>query len=220
MIYIMQITPASPVVSPFVEPEPRTIPSTYPAPYLVRDGSIPVAIEWTVEPAGSAYQILFLTRDTLADVADGYREILRGQGLNITLDEAQGTATNIEFSSADNLMIGAISIDTFTEDDAYTEATVQVQAAPGFTPGTPPTAHTDGTRGLADSPHRFGNADRHAIAGFLKCWARIRGGIRARLRSYRRIQRTVERLLARNGLRTTSSALQRETITAHLSSIR
>lgn len=138
VIYIMQISPASPIVSPFVEPEPRTIPSTYPAPYLVRDGSIPVAIEWTVEPAGSAYQILFLTRDTLADVADGYREILRGQGLNITLDEAQGTATNIEFSSTDNLMIGTISIDTFAEDDAYTEATVQVQAAPGFSPGTAP----------------------------------------------------------------------------------
>jgi hypothetical protein len=137
VIYILQITPADPVVSPFVQPEARPIPPTYPAPFLVRDGSIPVAIEWTVEPAGSAYQILFLTRETLADVADGYREILRGQGLNITLDEAQGTATSIEFASADNQMIGSIAIDTFSEDDAYTEATVQVQVAPGFTPGAP-----------------------------------------------------------------------------------
>ncbi len=137
VIYIVQISPADPIVSPYVLPDARPVPRTFPAPYLLLDGSIPIAVEWTVEPSGSAYQLALLSQDSLADVADAYRSILKSQNLNVTSDEAQGTSTTLEFSSADNQLIGSVAIDTFAEDDSYTEARLQVQAAPGFTAGRP-----------------------------------------------------------------------------------
>jgi len=138
VIYIVQITPADPIVSPFVLPNPRPIPASFPAPYLLRDGATPVAVEWSLEPAGSAYQVLLISKETLTDVADSYRDLLQGQQLNITSDQAQGTTTTLEFSSGDNQMIGSIAVDTFTQDDSYTQATIQLQAAPGYSSSPPP----------------------------------------------------------------------------------
>ena len=142
VIYILQISPADPIASPFILPNPRPIPRTFPAAYLLRDGSIPVAVEWTIEPSGSAYQILLLTRETLTDATDAYRAILQRQNLTITSDQAQGTATTIEFASANNQLIGSIAIDTFADDDSYTETTLRIQAAPGFSSNNQAPART------------------------------------------------------------------------------
>jgi len=138
--YVLQISPADPIVSPYILPDPRPVPRTFNniAPYLVLDGAIPIAVEWTVEPQGSLYQFLLLNSGTLTDVADAYREVLRRQNLSITSDQAQGTATSIEFSTSDNSLIGTIDIDSFAPDDRYTQASVQVQAEPGFSNATRP----------------------------------------------------------------------------------
>lgn len=138
--YVLQISPADAIVSPYVLPSPRPIPRTFNniAPYLVLDGAIPIAVEWTVEPQGSVYQFLLLSSGTLTDVADAYRDVLRRQNLSITADQAQGTATSIEFSTSDNSLIGTIEIDSFASDDRYTQASVQVQAEPGFSNATRP----------------------------------------------------------------------------------
>lgn len=132
--YVVQISPADPIVSPYALPDPRPVPRTFAniAPYLILDGTIPVAVEWSVEAQGSAYQFLLLSTGTLSDVADAYRTILRRQNLTITADEAQGTATSFEFSSSDNLLAGTIEVDSFSQDDRYTQASIQVQAAPGY----------------------------------------------------------------------------------------
>ena len=165
VIYIVQISPADPIVSPFVLPDARPVPRTFPVPFLLLDGSIPITVEWTVEPTGSAYQIALLSQDSLVDVVDAYRSMLKGQDLNVTSDEAQGTSTTLEFSSTDNQLIGSVAIDTFAEDDSYTEARLQVQAAPGFTAGRParpapsataPAATSTATPGAAASPTATG----------------------------------------------------------------
>ncbi len=165
VIYIVQISPADPIVSPFVLPDARPVPRTFPVPFLLLDGSIPITVEWTVEPTGSAYQIALLSQDSLVDVVDAYRSMLKGQDLNVTSDEAQGTSTTLEFSSTDNQLIGSVAIDTFAEDDSYTEARLQVQAAPGFTAGRParpapsataPAATSTATPGASASPTATG----------------------------------------------------------------
>jgi hypothetical protein len=159
VIYIIQITPADPVVSPFVLPDPRPIPSSFPVPALLRDGSTPVAVQWSIAAAGQAYQILLLSKETLTDVGDAYRQILKAQGLTITSDQAQGTTTTLEFSTVDNQMVGSVAIDTFPNDDSYTEATLQVQAAPGYSlanrppsTGTPAPATATPTASAPASP--------------------------------------------------------------------
>lgn len=138
--YVLQISPADPIVSPYVLPDPRPVPRTFNniAPYLILDGTIPIAVEWTVEPQGSLYQFILLSSGTLTDVADAYRQVLRRQNLSITSDQAQGTATTIEFSTSDNSLLGTIEIDSFTLDDRYTQASIQVQAEPGFSNATRP----------------------------------------------------------------------------------
>lgn len=167
--YVVQISPADPIVSPYVLPDPRPIPRTFNniAPYLILDGMIPVAVEWTVEPQGSLYQFMLVSEGTLTDVADAYRTVLRRQNLAITADEAQGTATSIEFSTPDNSLVGVIEIDSFTQDDRYTQASIQVQAEPGFSnatrPQSTPTPRATGTA-AASTPASTGTAAATATA--------------------------------------------------------
>ncbi|MGE0228551.1 MAG: hypothetical protein AB7I38_05965 [Dehalococcoidia bacterium] len=140
--YVVQISPTNPIVSPYVLPNPRPVPRSFAnvAPYLVIDGAVPIAVEWTVEPQGSLYQFLLLSTDTLTDIADSYRDVLESEGLAVTADIAQGTATIIEFSTPDNSLIGTIEVDSFALDDRYTQTSIQVQAQPGFSNATRPRA--------------------------------------------------------------------------------
>jgi len=164
--YVLQISPADPIVSPYVLPDPRPVPRSFNniAPYLVLDGTIPIAVEWTVEPQGSLYQFILLSSGTLTDVADAYRQVLARQNLSITSDQAQGTATMIEFSTSDNSLIGTIEIDSFTLDDRYTQASIQVQAEPGFSnatrPQSTPTPRPTGTATGTATPAATATATR------------------------------------------------------------
>lgn len=142
VMYVMQISPANPIVSPFVLPDPRPIPRSFGsvAPYLILDGTIPTAVQWSVEPQGSTYQFVLLSQQTLTDVADAYRKVLKAQNLAITSDAAQGTGTTIEFSTPDNSMQASVEVDSFAQDDRYTQISITVQAEPGFSNATRPQA--------------------------------------------------------------------------------
>ncbi|MBX7110870.1 MAG: hypothetical protein K1X87_03360 [Dehalococcoidia bacterium] len=140
VMYVMQISPANPIVSPYVLPDPRPIPRSFGnvAPYLVLDRTIPIAVQWSVEAQGSTYQFVLLSEATLTDVADNYRNVLKRQNLAITSDAAQGTGTTIEFSTPDNSMQGSVEVDSFVQDDHYTQISITVQAEPGFSNATRP----------------------------------------------------------------------------------
>ena len=85
--------------------------------------------------------MLTLSDESLTDAADAYRKLLTANRLQIVSDQAQGTSTTLKFADGANELSGSITIDAFSQDDAFTETTIQLQSAPGFsgtpTPATP-----------------------------------------------------------------------------------
>lgn len=137
LVYIMQIAPDAPIVTPYAAPEPRTLPASFPAPYLLVDGLTPIAVRWTTSPQGSQYEVTLITKQSPQEVVLAYRQALRRANAQIGNDRIQGAAAMIEFAAADNRMGGSLTIETFDEDSSYTSVTLQVQSARAGASGAP-----------------------------------------------------------------------------------
>ncbi|RLT28455.1 MAG: hypothetical protein DWI48_00655 [Chloroflexi bacterium] len=135
VVYIMKVAPDLPLQAAFSAPPPRALPKDFPAPFLVLPGTTPVAVRWSEGSAGSTYEVTLLVRASLGDTLKAYRATLTAQKLAITSDTAQGSATSLEFASADGSLSGTAAIDTFEQDDSFTAISLQLRSqAPGRVP--------------------------------------------------------------------------------------
>ena len=136
VVYIMKVAPYLPLQATFSVPPARALPKDFPAPGLVLPGTTPVAVRWSEGSAGSTYEVTLLAHASLGDTLKAYRAALAAQKLNITSDTAQGSATSLEFTSADGSLAGTAAIDTFEQDDSFTAVSLQLrsQAAGARTP--------------------------------------------------------------------------------------
>lgn len=148
VIYIVQVAPAQQIEPLFALPAARPLPRDFPR-FLALDGAVPIAVQWATNESSTSYQITMLTRTVTTDVAAQYRALLERQGLRLNADQAAGFATQLQFASADNGTVGAVSIDSFEQDDSYTAVELQLQvarrAAGGAAPAPRPTAPASAT---------------------------------------------------------------------------
>ena len=133
VIYLMQAQPAiAPEDPPFELPdEGRPVPDIFPAAFLLEGDQTVVELFWSKQPGVSGYQLTVLTPGSSFEATELYRERIEAQGWEIVEDQAVGFATILEFASEDGNLQGSISIDTFAEDDGYTQITLQIQSAAG-----------------------------------------------------------------------------------------
>ena len=133
VIYLMQAQPAiAPEDPPFELPdEGRPVPEVFPAAFLLEGDQTVLELFWSKQPGVSGYQLTVLTPGSSFEATELYRERIEAQGWEIVEDQAVGFATILEFASEDGRLQGSISIDTFAEDDGYTQITLQIQSAAG-----------------------------------------------------------------------------------------
>ena len=133
VIYLMQSQPAiAPEDPPFELPdEGRPVPDVFPAAFLLEGEQTVLELFWSKQPGVSGYQLTVLTPGSSFEATELYRERIEAQGWEIVEDQAVGFATILEFASEDGRLQGSISIDTFAEDDGYTQITLQIQSAAG-----------------------------------------------------------------------------------------
>ena len=147
LVYIVQVAPEEPIARRYDAPEPRSLPASFPAPYLLVNGLTPIAVRWTTSPQGSQYEVTLITKQSLQEVVLAYRQALRAANAQIGNDRIHGTAAVIEFTAADSRSAGALSIEVFDQDTSYTAVMLQVQStragapagggAPSPVPSTP-----------------------------------------------------------------------------------
>lgn len=127
VVYIIEVQPATPPTStPFVLPAARPLPEGFPTEFVL-DGMTPITTQWSSQAAGTAYQILLLTTDTTTAVADTYRTVMQDAGWELTNDQAQGFATQLDFQMDSGASIASIQVDAFSEDDSYTAVFFSLQ---------------------------------------------------------------------------------------------
>ena len=131
VIYLIQTQPAIPEEEPpFELPEyGRPLPDRFPAASLLEGDQTVTALFWSSQPGVSGYQLTVLAAGSSFDIADLYRERIAAEGWEITEDQAVGFSTILEFASEDRSLQGSASFDTFEEDEAYTQITLQIQSA-------------------------------------------------------------------------------------------
>jgi len=127
--YLLEIAPAIAIDPPaFVEPTGIELPDDFPLRDAF-DGLVVEQFQTFQDPTGEFYGALLLSRDSTADVADQLRQGLEADGWTIVADEPIGFATALEFVNADGDLQGAAQIDTYTVDEGYVQAVVQIQSA-------------------------------------------------------------------------------------------
>ena len=131
LVYIVQVAPEIPIQARYVATEPRTVPRTFPAPFLLLDGMTAVAVRWVTGPQGGQYEVTLVTDRPAPEVVLAYRQALRGANAQVGSDSKSGNASVIAFTSADSRFGGELNIDRFEENDRLTAVTVQVQSARG-----------------------------------------------------------------------------------------
>ncbi|MYI83579.1 MAG: hypothetical protein F4056_10000 [Chloroflexi bacterium] len=131
VIYLIQTQPAIPPEEPAYElPEHgRPLPERFPAASLLEGDQTVTELFWSSQPGVSGYQLSVLVSGSSFDIADLYRERIEAEGWEIIEDQAVGFSTILEFASEDRSLQGSASFDTFEENEAYTQITLQIQSA-------------------------------------------------------------------------------------------
>jgi hypothetical protein len=131
VVYILEVQAAQPPQEqPFVLPGARPIPSGFPAPELVFDGTIPITVLWGASADGQTYQLVLLTRESSFEVAEEYANVLETLGWQVVNDRAVGFATVLDFEADDGAMVGTITTDTFADDDDFTSVLIELRVGP------------------------------------------------------------------------------------------
>lgn len=139
VVYILDVRPPIPPdEAAFELPSSRPLPDDFPAPFLVLDRMTAVTVQWGEVSGGTSYQVLLLTRDSVFDVADEYRERLEAEQWELTEDLPVGFATVLSFQKDETeahgrITQGSLSADAFAEDSSYTAValTLQTLSSPG-----------------------------------------------------------------------------------------
>jgi len=127
VIYIIEVQPATaPTSTPFTLPAARPLPEGFP-PELVLGGMTPISTQWSSQAAGTAYQLLLLTKDNTTAVADQYRQVMQDAGWALSDDQAQGFATQLDFERDNGASIASVQIDAFNQDESYTAVFFSLQ---------------------------------------------------------------------------------------------
>jgi len=128
VVYIIKVQPAELAeLSKFVLPAPRPIPDRFPAQFLLLDVTIPIIVSWDSSAAGTTYQMVLLCTESAFDIAEQYREVLAGQGWELTSDRAVGFATQLDFQRDAGTLQGTITTDTFDQNDDYASILLELQ---------------------------------------------------------------------------------------------
>ena len=131
VVYILEVQAAQPPQEqPFVLPGARPIPSGFPAPELVLDGTIPITVLWGASAGGQTYQLVLLTRESSFEVAEEYTNVLETLGWEVVNDRAVGFATVLDFEADDGATVGTITTDTFADDDDFTSVLIELRVGP------------------------------------------------------------------------------------------
>jgi len=113
----------------FAPPQPAlALPQEFPA-QQAWQGLTVVRYAFGQQQGGKAYRASFVSKDAAAAVANRVRDGLRAAGWQITADQPQGFATQLQVEHAGQGLVGQIAIDQFAEDPAYIEVVVQLQSA-------------------------------------------------------------------------------------------
>lgn len=132
VVYIVEVRPGQLIDGPaFVLPDPRPVPSRFPAQFLLLDGLIPITVLWGSSPAGQTYQLVLLSRESAFEIAEQYRNALSSEGWELVDDRAIGFATVLDFQKDEGAMQGTLTADTFEEDNDYTSVLLELRVASG-----------------------------------------------------------------------------------------
>ncbi|MGE3855635.1 MAG: PDZ domain-containing protein [Dehalococcoidia bacterium] len=132
VMYVVQVrTPedgSAPAGLAFAPPQPAlSLPQDFPA-QQAWQGLTLVRYAFGQQQGGKAYRASFVSKDAAAAVATRVRDGLKAAGWEITADQPQGFATQLQVQHAGQGLVGQISIDQFAEDPAYIEVLVQLQS--------------------------------------------------------------------------------------------
>jgi len=154
VVLVLTAAPDRPIQPPFVMPAPSALPEGFPAQFLAIDGLVPVAVEWSIQPAGRSYDVTFLSPRTPSDISGAIRQGILRQGLQVTQDTPQGFGAEIAFGAPDGSLTGQIEVDVFQEDDSFsvTRAQVQVPRQTGGGLPRPVATPTAGTAAPSPTP--------------------------------------------------------------------
>ena len=127
VVYILEVQPGTPPTStPFVLPAARPLPGGFPAEFVL-SGMTPISAQWSSQAAGTAYQLLLLTKADTTTVAEQYRTLLQDADWELANDQAQGFATQLDFQRDSGASIASVQVDAYSEDDSYTAVFFSLQ---------------------------------------------------------------------------------------------
>ena len=112
---------------PFELEASRPLPSNFPSDVPLYPDSTVTETTWLRSPGGVDFLVTFLTTDAQEDVMGFYREDFSGRGFTVTDEESSGFELTLSFTDpATGELAGSMTADTFAEDAAYTQASLQV----------------------------------------------------------------------------------------------
>jgi hypothetical protein len=129
--YIISVAPDVPLAPTFSMPPRRELPAGFPAPLLALPGASPIAVRWSEGSAGAVYEVTLLTQQGPGEVLRTYQQLFAQQQITVVSNDAQGGGTTLTFATSDGTLGGSIGVDLFSQDDALTSITLQVQASHG-----------------------------------------------------------------------------------------
>jgi len=133
VMYVVQLrapeAPGAASALAFAPPQPPLVlPQEFPA-QQAWQGLTVVRYAFGQQQGGKAYRASLVSKDAAAAVATRVRDGLKAAGWQITADQPQGFATQLQVEHTGQGLVGQIAIDQFVEDPAYIEVVVQLQSA-------------------------------------------------------------------------------------------
>lgn len=131
VMYVVQVqAPQDAAGAPTAFAPPRTplpLPQEFPA-QQAWQGLTVVRYAFGQQEGGKVYRASLVSKDGAAAVADRVRDGLKAAGWQITADQPQGFATQLQIANAGQDLAGQVVVDQFAEDPAYIEVVVQIQS--------------------------------------------------------------------------------------------
>ena len=97
------------------------------------DGATLIESGFQKQSGGTSYAVSYITKDASAGVLDFYRNQLEGANLTVEAgDASQSTledAEAIQFTNAQQSLLGGVTVGKFSEDATYTRIDVRVQVS-------------------------------------------------------------------------------------------
>ncbi len=131
VMYVLQAKapePAVGAVSSFAPPrKPLALPQDFPAGQAWQ-GLTVLRYAYGQQQGGKAFRASMVSKDAAAAVASKVRDGLKAAGWQITQDQPQGFATQLQIANAAQGLAGQVAIDQFAQDSAYIQVVVQIQS--------------------------------------------------------------------------------------------